>query len=77
MNSTAPETAWKVDALGTWTAEREFMVEADRTIAYAKATNDENPRHLSGEVAPPLFAIVPPFPQLGEPTLAGSCRQSS
>ena len=61
---------FKVEALGNWTAEKEFAVEAERTIAYAKATNDENPRHLSGEVAPPVFAVVPPFEQLAEPTLA-------
>jgi acyl dehydratase len=61
---------FNVDALGTWTAEKEHEITAEQTIAYAKATNDENPRHLSGEVAPPLFAIVPPFSQLGEPTMA-------
>jgi acyl dehydratase len=66
MSST--ETAWNTDALGSWTEPSTFEVEAERTIAYAKATNDGNERHLSGELAPPVFAIVPPFPQLGEPT---------
>ena len=65
---TTAETAWNTDALGNWTEPATFGVEAERTIAYAEATNDTNERHLSGELAPPVFAIVPPFPQLGEPT---------
>jgi len=63
-------TEWKVDGLGKWSDEQEFSVEAERTIAYAKATNDPIQRHLSGELAPPVFAIVPPFTQLGEPTMS-------
>ncbi|NUO58237.1 MAG: dehydratase [Hamadaea sp.] len=35
------------------------MITAEQTIAYAKATNDPLPEHLSGELAPPVFAIVP------------------
>ena len=68
MSSTAPETAWKVDELGNWTDSATFAVEKERTIAYAEATNDSNPRHTSGELAPPVFAIVAPFMQLMEPT---------
>lgn len=45
--------------LGQWSEERDFKVEAARTIAYAIATNDANPRHTSGELAPPIFAVVP------------------
>jgi acyl dehydratase len=48
-----------VSALGRVTEEREFKVEAPRALAYAAATNDTNPRHTSGELAPPVFAIVP------------------
>ena len=47
------------DALGRFTEEREFKVEAARTVAYAAATNDTNDRHTGGELAPPVFAIVP------------------
>lgn len=36
-----------------------FLVDAQRTIAYAKATNDPIEAHLSGELAPPVFAVVP------------------
>jgi acyl dehydratase len=46
-------------ALGRSTEEREFKVEAPRAIAYAAATNEPNDRHTSGELAPPVFAIVP------------------
>jgi acyl dehydratase len=47
------------EALGRFTGEREFKVEAARTVAYAAATNDTNERHTGGELAPPVFAIVP------------------
>ena len=41
-----------------------FTVEAERTIAYALATNDENPWYVDrsregGIIAPPLFAVAP------------------
>jgi acyl dehydratase len=56
--STAIED-YKVDLLGRWGDPQELEVTKEATIAYAKATNDENPKHLSGELAPPLFAVVP------------------
>jgi acyl dehydratase len=64
MTETATELQWNLDKLGAWTEPREFEVARERTIAYAKATNDEHPAHLSGEVAPPVFAIVPVFESL-------------
>jgi acyl dehydratase len=51
--------AFDTSALGRFTEEREFKAEAPRTIAYAAATNDTNERHTAGELAPPVFAIVP------------------
>jgi acyl dehydratase len=36
-----------------------YRVEAAATVAYARATNDDDPAHLAGRVAPPLFAVVP------------------
>ena len=51
--------AFNTKSLGVWSPEREFKVTAERTVAYALATNDANPRHLNGEVAPPVFAVVP------------------
>ncbi len=48
-----------IDKLGQWTEGPEFKVEAERTKAYAAATNDPIPAHLNGDVAPPVFAVVP------------------
>lgn len=48
-----------VEKLGQWTDGPEFKVDAERTIAYAAATNDPIPAHQSGELAPPVFAVVP------------------
>ncbi|GAA2609489.1 MaoC/PaaZ C-terminal domain-containing protein [Actinomadura fulvescens] len=55
------------DNLGVWSDPFDFKVERERTIAYAKATNDDNPRHVSGELAPPVFAIVPVFQGMIDP----------
>src|SRR5207237_1383824 len=59
MNSEYAMSSFDVSALGRFTEEREFKVEAARAVAYAAATNDINERHTSGELAPPVFAIVP------------------
>ena len=48
-----------IDKLGQWTEGPEFKVEADRTKAYAAATNDPIAAHAAGELAPPVFAVVP------------------
>jgi acyl dehydratase len=48
-----------LDKLGQWTEGPEFTVEADRTKAYAAATNDPIAAHVAGEIAPPVFAVVP------------------
>jgi len=52
-------SSFDVGALGRSTEEREFKVEAPRAVAYAAATNDTNERHTGGDLAPPVFAIVP------------------
>lgn len=66
----AAELAWGLDKLGQWGEPQELAVTPERTIAYARATNDEHPKHLSGELAPPVFAIVPVFEGL-MPSVAG------
>ncbi|MFB9778187.1 MaoC/PaaZ C-terminal domain-containing protein [Rhodococcus baikonurensis] len=48
-----------LDLLDRWTAETQYKVERDQTIAYAKATNDPVGAHLDGTYAPPVFAVVP------------------
>ncbi|HET9771921.1 MAG TPA: MaoC/PaaZ C-terminal domain-containing protein [Acidimicrobiia bacterium] len=52
-------TGFDADKIGCSTDEREFKVETVRTVAYAAATNDTNARHTAGDLAPPVFAIVP------------------
>jgi acyl dehydratase len=57
------------DALDTWTDEDRFEVSRERLAEYAAATNDPIREHLSGEVAPPVFAIVPVFEALLMPAV--------
>lgn len=52
---------FNADAVGTWSEPETFEVTADRIAEYAAATNDPIDAHLSGAVAPPVFAIVPVF----------------
>ncbi|GAB3386924.1 MaoC/PaaZ C-terminal domain-containing protein [Amycolatopsis echigonensis] len=47
--------------LGEWTEEQVFEVTAERIAEYAAATNDPIPAHRAGEIAPPVFAVVPTF----------------
>jgi acyl dehydratase len=61
---------FNAEALGVWSEPFEFEVERDRTIAYAQATNDDHPLLASGELAPPVFAIVPVFQGLIPSVLA-------
>ncbi|UQS25406.1 MaoC family dehydratase N-terminal domain-containing protein [Amycolatopsis thermalba] len=55
--------------LGVWTGAVRHTVTRDAVIGYAKATNDPIEAHLAGDVAPPVYAIVPVFPSLMEPAL--------
>jgi acyl dehydratase len=57
--------AFALEKIGQWSDEREFKVEADRIKAYAAATNDPIPAHAKGEVAPPVFAVVPIWEAMG------------
>ena len=56
-------------ALGKWTEERRFEVTRESISEYARATNDPIEAHLAGDVAPPVFAIVPVFESLLAPAL--------
>jgi acyl dehydratase len=47
------------DAIGTEVPEIVTTVDPERALAYAAATNDENPVYREGRLAPPLFAVVP------------------
>ena len=45
--------------IGPAVCSEPYRVDAAATVAYARATNDDNPAHLAGRLAPPLFAVVP------------------
>jgi acyl dehydratase len=55
--------------LDTWTDEDRFEVTAERLAEYAAATNDPIAVHREGEIAPPVFAIVPVFESLLMPAV--------
>ncbi|WP_320669168.1 MaoC/PaaZ C-terminal domain-containing protein [Patulibacter defluvii] len=60
---------FNAEGLDVWTEEKRFEVTRERLIEYAKATNDPIPAHLAGDVASPVFAVVPVFEALTEPAL--------
>lgn len=51
--------ALPLEKLGTRYEARTATIDADRARAYAAATNDPNPAYRSGQMAPPVFAVVP------------------
>ncbi|WP_067720679.1 MaoC/PaaZ C-terminal domain-containing protein [Nocardia yamanashiensis] len=55
--------------LNVWSDEERFEVTAERIAEYAAATNDPIEAHLKGEVAPPIFGIVPVFEAMMMPVL--------
>ncbi len=67
MTSTALE--FDLAGLGKWTEPVEFEVTRERLMEYAAATNDPIPAHRDGDVASPVFAIVPVFHALLAPAL--------
>lgn len=60
---TAP--AFKPEAIGGAGEPVDFEVTAERIAAYAAATNDTISQHAAGELAPPVFSIVPQFQAMG------------
>lgn len=65
---TAP--SFKADAIGTPGDPVDFSVERERIAAYAAATNDTIAQHAEGDLAPPVFSIVPAFQSLGMASLS-------
>jgi acyl dehydratase len=57
------------DGLNTWTDDERFEVTRERLAEYAAATNDPIAAHRSGDIAPPVFAIVPVFEALLVPAV--------
>ncbi len=68
--STTETLRFNETGLDQWTEEHRFEVTSERLAEYAAATNDPIPAHADGEVASPVFAIVPVFHALLEPALA-------
>ncbi len=64
---TAP--TFKADAIGKPGEPVEFEATRERIAAYAAATNDTIPAHVAGDLAPPVFAIVPAFQAAGMASL--------
>jgi acyl dehydratase len=55
--------------LDKWSDEDRFEVTQQRIVEYAEATNDPIAAHRSGDLAPPVFAIVPVFESLLVPAV--------
>jgi acyl dehydratase len=64
MSTTTP--TFNTDAIGEWTDPFEFEVTRERIAQYAAATNDPIPPHAAGDLAPPVFAVVPAFGIAGQ-----------
>ncbi|MEY9854455.1 acyl dehydratase [Catenulispora sp. GAS73] len=62
--------SFNLEALGIWTEQKHFTVERERIAAYAAATNDPIAEHRAGDLAPPVFAVVPAFESGAEAVLA-------
>ncbi|HSX66873.1 MaoC/PaaZ C-terminal domain-containing protein [Nocardioides sp.] len=64
-DTTAPRASNPVtfndDGIGEWTEDVVFEVTSERIAEYAAATNDPIEAHLKGEIASPVFAVVPTF----------------
>lgn len=65
---TAP--TFKADAIGTPSDPVEFEATRERIAAYAAATNDPIPAHAAGDLAPPVFPVVPAFQANGMAVLS-------
>lgn len=65
--STTPE--FKTEAIGEWGEPVVFEAERERIQAYAAATNDSIAAHAAGDVAPPVFAVVPAFQALAQASI--------
>jgi len=66
----AGTTAFDGSGLGVWTEPERFTVTSERIAEYAAATNDPIESHRSGEVAPPVFAVVPVFMSMAPAALS-------
>jgi acyl dehydratase len=70
VTTEAAAPTFKADAIGQPGEAVAFPVERERIAAYAAATNDDIPRHAAGDLAPPVFSIVPAFQAMGMAAMA-------
>jgi acyl dehydratase len=62
-------SGWNLDRLGQPGDPYRLEVSRDAVVAFARATNDEHPGHLSGAVAPSVFAVVGAVPDAIAPQI--------
>lgn len=62
-------TEFDNSGLNVWADPETFEVSRERIAEYAAASNDPIEAHRSGDIAPPVFAIVPAFDALMTPVL--------
>lgn len=67
---TTPTVEFDTSGIGVWTDPERFEVTAERIAEYAAATNDPIERHVRGEIAPPVFAVVPAFTSMAPAALS-------
>ncbi|MFC4376872.1 MaoC/PaaZ C-terminal domain-containing protein [Nocardia halotolerans] len=65
----ADVAAFDIDGLNLWSDPERFEVTRERLAEYAAATNDPIAAHRTGDVASPVFAIVPAFDALMMPAV--------
>ena len=70
MTTEATAPTFQADAIGTAGDPVGFTVERERIAAYAAATNDTIAQHAAGDLAPPVFSIVPAFQAMGMAALS-------
>lgn len=69
VTSMQQDLAFDDSGLDSWTEDDLFEVTRERIAEYAAATNDPIPAHRDGDIAPPVFAIVPVFESMMMPTV--------
>lgn len=66
---TARTVEFDDSGLETWCDDERFEVTSARIAEYAAATNDPIAAHRAGDLAPPVFAIVPVFEAMMMPVI--------
>lgn len=70
MSDTQTSPSFNADAIGKSTEPVEYEVTREKIAAYAAATNDTIGPHAAGDIAPPVFPVVPAFQPNGMAVLS-------